>query len=57
MNRAPTTAITLAALLMSFPHPHHQPHPVEQLPDAYIAAPTVTVAANATAQTVTTSID
>ena len=55
MKPAPTTALLFTALLAALSAPHHQPHPVEQLPGTYIAAPTVAVAANATAQTDTTS--
>jgi hypothetical protein len=51
MKTAPATALVLlAALLTGRPDQHH-PHPVEQQPTVYIAAPTV--AAKASAQAVT----
>jgi hypothetical protein len=53
MKNGTTTALLLAAAVLTVLPREHQPHPFEQLPGAYIAAPTV--AANATPQTDTTN--
>jgi hypothetical protein len=52
VKTAPPALVALTTLLVAL-HGEHHPHPIEQQPTAYIAAPTV--AANATALTVTTS--